>query len=148
MALVTITGRARDHARVAIPASLQPRLWFVPKQAEIGEGLMTATEVLATWTGASGQFSVEVESGLVYRVRMDWLIPGRETEPPEKRARGFVEWPFDIHSDVGGNVDDLIDLVIGNDLVYCSPTAPDTGVRAGLQFNTTTGDLYQRKVTF
>ncbi|WP_336632847.1 MULTISPECIES: hypothetical protein [unclassified Microbacterium] len=148
MPLVTITGTARDHARVPISASLRPRLWFVPKNAEIGAGLMTATEVQATWTNNSGGFTVEVESGLAYRVRMDWLVPGQENEPPEKRARGFVEWPFDVNSDVGGDVDDLVDLIIGNDLTYCSPTAPDAGVRTGFQLNTTTDDLYQRKVTF
>ncbi|WP_336633655.1 MULTISPECIES: hypothetical protein [unclassified Microbacterium] len=148
MALVTITGTARDHARIPIDPSLKPRLWFVPKRAEVGGGLMTDGEVQATWTNMSGGFTVEVESGLWYRVRMDWLVPGQENEPPEKRARGFVEWPFDVNSDVGGDVGALVDLVIGNDLVYCSPTAPDGGVRTGFQFNTTTFDLFQRKVTF
>ncbi len=145
--MVRIIGTVSDHSRVAI-AGRGARLWFRPKRGNTAEGyLLSGGEVQATLNDATGAFTVDLDNASTYVPVLDWLIkPGEDT--PEMRARGFEEWPFEVFPDTGGYISDLIDLALGNDRVYSSPTAPDEGVRAGFQLNTVTGDLYQRKVAF
>lgn len=150
MALVTITGNAWDHSRAPIPASLQPRLWFRPIAAHISGSLLAGVEVQATLTASTGAFTVKVESGpgLKYRVSMDWLVPGQETEPPENRARSYVEWPYEVYPDVGGDIGDLITYVYGVGDVYVANDAPNYSRREAFQLNPSTQDLYRRRVTW
>lgn len=150
MATVTVFGSVFDHSRTPISAVLQPRLWAVPRQANLRAALFTGGEVQCNLNTSTGRFSVDLESDpdIEYTFRLDYLRPGQESEPPEKRARGFEEWPIAIRADVGGELASLTNLQLDSSLVYASPTATDSGVRVGFQLNTVTGDLYQRKVTF
>ncbi len=143
--LVPVTGRVSDHSSVAI-AGRAARLFFRPTRANAtAGGLRTGGEVQAELTDASGAFSVLLDNEAEYRVVMDWLLDPDE-EAPERRARGFEEWPFTVRPDTGGEISDLIDLVLGNDLVYVAPDAVRYDLRVGLQLNPVTGDLFQRKV--
>lgn len=68
---------------------------FRPEKGSfVGAGLQAGVEVSAALQ-ADGSFSVELESepGVMWVGELDWLIPGQETEPPERRARGRAEWP-------------------------------------------------------
>lgn len=146
MPLVTVTGNAWDASRAPIPALNEPELWFRPLDTEIGSGLLTDREVPAkTFDVASGAFTVDVESkpGLLYQPIMRWL---KNAEDPRNRARTETEWlPF--FPDLGGDIDDLIEIAIGIGLVYV-----DSSVQLGmspipryqLAYNPVTNDLYER----
>lgn len=113
MALVKVTGNVWDHSRTVFPASLLPRLWFVPSRASAYAGLMSRVEVQATLTATTGAFTVWLENapGVKYRPRLDWLIPGQQTEPAELRARGFDEWPFEFYpGPFGGPISELLQV--------------------------------------
>ena len=143
MALVTITGNVWDAGNTPIPASQEPRLWAKPKGEYIGEGLSTATEVQATLNAATGAFTIDVESvpGLFYDFELDWLIPGQEDEPPERRARGFAQW-LSIYPGAGGHISGLgpwaglLGVLFGfgpppphlTAAIYLDITGPDIGI--------------------
>lgn len=153
MPLVTITGRAWDPGQNPVPAELEPRLFFEINDAQVVSGALLAdVETQATLNFATGQFSVQVFSDLTdkiwYRAVMDHLIPGQETEPPARRARGHVYWPQRIYPDVGGDIGDLDDLVIGVGLVAVYPGPRNPAIRNQLHLNPDTGDLYERNVSW
>lgn len=106
MALVTVTGNAWDHSRDVIPADLHPRLFARPTADRIAGSLLVGVESQATLNPTTGAFTVKLESGLDYRMVMDWLLPGQETEPPERRARTYAEWP-PFNSGSGGTIGSL-----------------------------------------
>lgn len=126
MALVEITGSAWDHSHVVIPASLQPRLWAKPVASRIAGSLLAGVESRANLNLTNGSFWVRVESGLDYVMTMDWLVPGQETEPPEKRARSSVEWPV-FNSGGGGPITGLYPPVpMGTITAELGPPPPGT----------------------
>lgn len=150
MPLVTITGRAWDHATQPIPGVLQPELWFRPNGPVKGYGLMPGVEIRAEWVRlASGTFTVDLWSDLSDRIRyrpvLRWLVdPSQADLSIEKRAYGYAEWPFEIIPDTGGDLSDLVDQQLGVGLVYCDSNVVDISKRNQLQFNTSTNDLWER----
>jgi len=133
MAYVEATGRLTDAGNTAFLASLEPRLWAVPeKSASYGPGLITDDEVLCelnTAAGANaGQFSVMLQNapGMRYTLWLDRLVPGQQGEPPEKRARQWVQWSKPFHPGEGGRIGDLMPVdVVG--LIWIGQTPPPGG---------------------
>lgn len=152
MPMVTITGNVRDHGLVVLPTNLEQRLWFKPNEGHVVGSYALDGQRAYAELSSSGAFTAEVWSepgrpDFWYTLCTDWLTPGQETEPTEERARGFFEWPQRIFPDSGGPIGDLIDpTIVIPGWVWCSPTAPDSGVRNQLQFNMTTKLLYERVV--
>lgn len=118
MAQVTVTGNVWDHSRDAIAPSQQPRLWFRPERPRIGPGLLGDEEVEADLDAATGEFTVQLESalGISYVPVLDYLVTST-ADTPEKRARGWVEFP-PIHPGNGGDISALGELVGLNGIVY------------------------------
>jgi hypothetical protein len=121
-------------------AGLMPELVFTIQGAGVNRANgITAGSVRVT-PASDGSFSVTLETtvGMVPRRQVKltggWLGEDAFFELP----------PFDV-PDVNGTISDLIQAVVGNDLVWSSPTAVDSGVYAGFQLNTSTGDLYERQ---
>lgn len=153
MPLVTITAQPSDHGIKVMPAALQQRFWLVPNEGHLlGNRALDNQPVLADFTPGGTTLTAQVwsEPGnprLWYTLRTDWLRPGQELRPPPELSQGYYEWPVRIFPDTGGPIGDLIDPNIATTgLVWCSPTAPDSSVRAQLQFNMTTKLLYERQV--
>lgn len=114
MAWVEVTGTLTDAGGAAFPTSQEPRLWAVPvKSTAFGPVLLTGDEVLAdlnTAAGATqGQFSIRLQNipGIRYTLWLDRLMPGQETQPPEKRARSWEQWSEPFHPGDGGRIGDL-----------------------------------------
>ena len=125
MALVDVTGNVWDHARRPLSSTLLPRLWFAPVKPTTLAGLMTGAEVPATLDSVSGAFSVRLEADGVYQPRLDWVAPGQETEPPERRARGYEEWPFTFSPGPGGGpIDQLPSTAVEPERVWVGLTVP------------------------
>lgn len=128
MALVTITGKLTDAGGKVIPASQQPRLYAVPsKPSAWGPAALTDDEVLANLNPTTGAFSVQVENApdVQYSLWLDRLLPGQETEPPERRARNWVMWKEPFDPGTGGDVGDL-SPVVGVEVLWIGPTPPPT----------------------
>lgn len=155
MPLVTVTGNAWDHSGAVIPATLQPELWFVPDQSHAsGNALLAGVETKATLSATTGAFTVDLwsdgdEGKIRYRPQMRHLTdPSMADWDIEKRVRGYVEWPFWVYPGAGGPIGDLIEVIVGVGLVWCSPTAPDLNVPYQMHFNTQTQWLYRRDITW
>lgn len=112
MALVTITGHAWDGSREPFTSAQQPRLFFRPDKSFVSAGLQAGVEVQANLNLSTGAFTVELESDpdVMWVPEMDWLVPGQESEPPERRARGHVEWP-PFFAGRGGDISALMPFV-------------------------------------
>ena len=112
MPLVEIEGYLYEFSRTQIPANLQPRLKFRPRENLIvGQQMMEVhREVYAdlrTDSAAPGYFTVELEGDCWYTPVVDWLSdPSQAGEDAENRARGFAEFPA-IFSGEGGLVGNL-----------------------------------------
>lgn len=134
MALKLVTGSLWDHMQVVIPANQYPRLWFRPDGPSVSSsGLQTDMSVRATYNQATGFFSVELDNrpGMRYRPWVDYLIPGQETEPPEDRARGRVEWDFWVYPANGGPIWDLTDVPIFGPTIMLGEGAPPSWIPSG-----------------
>src|SRR5690606_29754855 len=125
MARVTITGRLLDGGGDAIPASQQPRLWAVPEKAVISEGEAITNDEVAASLQTDGRFSVQVDNaaGLRWSLWVDRLPPGQETEPPEKRARHWVQWTRWFYPGAGGDLGDTLPIDHPT-MLWIGPTAP------------------------
>lgn len=109
MARVPITGKLVDGGGDVLDPLLQPRLWGVPERSVISEGeAITDDEVLATLNPATGAFTIQLDNapGLRWRLWVDRLVPGQETEPPERRARQWVQWTDWFYPGTGGDIGD------------------------------------------
>lgn len=129
MALVTVTGKLTDAGGAPFPANLEPRLYAVPlKATAFGEALLSDDEVLAT-LASSGSFSVDIENppGVRYVMFLDRLIPGQELEPPEKRARSWVQWSDPFFPGAGGDIGDLSGTEDYIGVLWIGPTPPPNG---------------------
>lgn len=124
MAKVRVTGNAWDHSQKVIPAELQPRLFARPLGDRIAGSLLVGVESQATLNPTTGAFSVDVESGLDYRMFMDWLVPGQESEPPALRARAYAEWAT-FNAGGGGDIGALITSGLAGN-IFAGLTPPPT----------------------
>lgn len=156
MPMVTVRGSLYDFAQVTVPSELEPRVFFVANNEWItsGGGAMFNGEVHAPWVAGQGGrvfetelFSEPNDPRLWYKLRLDYLNPGQETEPPENRARAFFEWPYKIYPGEGGSLGDIIGQQVGLALVYAAPNAPNNGRWNQIHWNTSTGWVYEREWT-
>lgn len=125
MARVPMTGKLVDGGGDPIDQTLEPRLWAVPERSVISEGeAITDDEVLADLE-PNGDFSVMVDNaaGLRWRLWVDRLAPGQETEPPEHRARMWVQWTDWFFPGAGGDIGDTYP-VDNASMMWVGPTAP------------------------
>lgn len=128
MARVPITGKLVDGGGQIIPASLQPRLFGVPSRSVMSEGeAITDDEVQATLNPTTGAFTIQLDNaaGLRWRLWVDRLVPGQETEPPKNRARQWVQWTDWFYPGTGGDIGDTYP-VDNASMLWIGPTAPPT----------------------
>lgn len=125
MARVSIRGRLVDGGGDVISGLQEPRLWAVPERSVISEGeAITDDEVLAALS-SDGTFTVEVDNaiGLRWRLWVDRLPPGQETEPPERRARQWVQWTDWFYPGTGGDLGDTYPVDSAS-VMWIGPTPP------------------------
>lgn len=128
MARVSITGRLVDGGGDVLDPELQPRLWGVPERSVISEGeAITDDEVLADLDPSTGDFTIMLDNaaGLRWRLWVDRLVPGQETEPPERRARHWVQWTDWFYPGTGGDIGDTYP-VDNPSMLWVGPTPPPT----------------------
>ncbi len=132
MALVIVTGRVGDHSHVAI-SGRGARLWFRPERAQVADGVvMTSGEVLATLTDETGMFSAELDNRSPYTPVLDWLTT---PEMPERRGRGYEEWPL-IFPGNGGDITGLSSgALFGPPLLLGNGTPPSWTPPGGIYFD-------------
>lgn len=153
MPLVNVWGRVADFSQKTFDPALEPRLWFVPNHARFAvRTAFHSEEVLADWTN-DWNFSVDLWSepedpDMYYTLQLDHLVPGQQTEPPKRRARAVVEWPYKIYPGEGGSIGNLVQQVYGSGLVLLAGNAPVQNRVNQLHLNTETWDLYERVVTW
>lgn len=131
MARVPIRGKLVDGGGDVLDPTLQPRLWGVPERAVLSEGeAITDDEVLAdlTLTGSNaGDFTIMLDNaiGLRWRLWVDRLVPGQETEPTERRSRQWVQWTDWFYPGAGGDIGQTAP-VDNASVMWVGPTPPPT----------------------
>lgn len=119
MSKVTVSGNAWDHNLVAVPANLQPQLYFRPVATSMAHGLLTSREVKATLQ-SSGQFTVQLDShpGIFYVPVMEWLLDASQAdELVQNRALSRCEWTA-FYPGRGGDISELNPAVGLSALLY------------------------------
>lgn len=119
MTTVTVSGNAMDHNAVAVPASLQPELWFRPLATSLAHGALTNREVKAELQ-SSGAFTALLEShpNIRYVPFMRWLTDTSQANlDPQNRALEYCEWQV-INPGQGGDISTLDPNVGVTGLLY------------------------------
>lgn len=108
MARVPITGRLVDGGGDVLDPTLNPRLWGVPERSVISEGEAITDDEVRADLQSTGDFTIMLDNapGLRWRLWVDRLVPGQETEPPERRARQWVQWTDWFFPGTGGDIGD------------------------------------------
>jgi hypothetical protein len=146
-----VTGRLADAVGVYDP-DIDLRLIFtLPGAAVTANRLIHSRPIVVDeFTEPDGEFTVN----LVPTTAMTG-IDGRDVYYDvkiERRGSGADYMPWDDTTwklrvpAEGGKFHELVDLVVGNDIVAVGPDLVDPDLRTGFQFNTVTGDLYERVV--
>lgn len=151
MTFVTVTGKCTDANGTPIPAAQQPRLWAVPEGSSVtSDGAITGDEIDCNLQ-ADGAFSVLLNNEIRYSLWLDRLPPSQASEQPGKRSRTWEQWTEPFWPDIGGPIDDLVDVNPAVGQVYISDTV-SVGMspvpRFQILFNPNTDNIYERVVTY
>lgn len=151
--MVTVTGGLTDAVGFYDP-DIDLRLIFRLSNLSVsGSGRMIHTKpiIVDEFTGSSGSWSVDLDvteglrglngRGVWYDISVERQVTSGDWMPWDHESIR-LQVPVD-----GGHIGNLIDLVVGNDMVYTGPDAMRPELRTGFQFNTVTNDLYERVVT-
>jgi hypothetical protein len=149
--MAIVTGTLADAAGVYNP-NIGLRLIFTLPGAGVTANRLIHSKpiVVDTFTGSDGDFTVNLvpTSALkgidgrevYYDVKIERFVSGSDYKPWDHPG-----WKLRVPAD-GGRFQDLVDLVVGNDIVATGPNLVNPNLRTGFQFNTVTGDLYERVV--
>ncbi|KTS90663.1 hypothetical protein NS183_07705 [Microbacterium testaceum] len=95
---------------------------------------MSSGEVLSDLDDDTGEFTVLLDNRSSYTPVLDFLV-GPAEEPPERRARGFEEWP-EVYPGNGGEISGLSSgPLFGPTLLFGNGTPPPWTPPGGVYFD-------------